>query len=367
MHEVAILGAGSGGMAIAAVLSREGCNVRLYDKYEDAIRGIAEAGGITLQTEDGEDFVRVGLITTSIEEAIAGAELILIITPAFAHRELAVKCAPFLVNGQIVILSPGRTAGALEFYNAVMSVNPQADFTVGEAQTLVYACRKTAPSRVRIHRAKRKVRIAAMPAIRTGEVIEKISQFFPEFEPAENVLETSLLNIGAIFHPAPTILNITRIERREEFEFYIDGITPCVSHILEALDRERISLAEAFRVPTLTAKEWLRETYGVEGEEYEPLYVLIRRQKGYHGILAPQEVLTRYIVEDVPTGLVPLSELASIVGVPTPLMDAVIAIASVIHQRDYRKIGRNLHSLGISGMSLEEILSLVERGAAKCR
>jgi len=40
------------------------------------------------------------------------------------------------------------------------------------------------------------------------------------------VLHTGLNNMGAIFHPALTILNAGRIESTGgEFQFYIDGVT----------------------------------------------------------------------------------------------------------------------------------------------
>lgn len=47
--------------------------------------------------------------------------MILIVVPAFAHKELAEKMVPFLEDGQIIVLNPGRTGGALEFYNVLKS------------------------------------------------------------------------------------------------------------------------------------------------------------------------------------------------------------------------------------------------------
>ena len=50
--------------------------------------------------------------------------------------------------------------------------------------------------------------------------------------------------MGAIFHPAISILNAGWIESTHgDFQFYIDGVTPSVAHILEVLDRERVTVA----------------------------------------------------------------------------------------------------------------------------
>ena len=46
------------------------------------------------------------------------------------------------------------------------------------------------------------------------------------------MLHTGLNNMGAIFHPALTLLNAGRIESTGgEFQFYIDGVTPSVETV----------------------------------------------------------------------------------------------------------------------------------------
>ena len=54
-----------------------------------------------------------------------------------------------------------------------------------------------------------------------------------------------------------------------------------------------------------------------------------------------------------------MSDLAARLGVPTPVMDGLIAIASVVLARDFRAEGkRTLSTLGLDGMSPEHLAAL---------
>ena len=54
-----------------------------------------------------------------------------------------------------------------------------------------------------------------------------------------------------------------------------------------------------------------------------------------------------------------LSYLAARLGVPTPVIDAVIAIASVVLARDFRAEGkRTMSTLGLDEMSPERLAAL---------
>ena len=76
-----------------------------------------------------------------------------------------------------------------------------------------------------------------------------------------------LNNIGAVFHPAPTILNSARIETTGgNFEYYIEGISPAVAKTIEKIDNERLEVAAALGVDVDSALEWLKYTYGAEGK-----------------------------------------------------------------------------------------------------
>lgn len=90
-------------------------------------------------------------------------------------------------------------------------------------------------------------------------------------------------NIGAVFHPAMTIFNASRIESHTDFEFYVEGVTPSLTKVLEAVDAERLGVAQALGIDLHTAKEWLRSAYNSTGEN---LYEAIQATAGYRGVKA---------------------------------------------------------------------------------
>ncbi|MDD3643178.1 MAG: NAD/NADP octopine/nopaline dehydrogenase family protein, partial [Candidatus Krumholzibacteria bacterium] len=129
-----------------------------------------------------------------------------------------------------------------------------------------------------------------------------------------------------------------------------------IAGVLEAVDGERVSVAEALGVRVNTARQWLYLAYDSAGRT---LLDAMRANQGYRGIRAPGIVDHRYITEDVPAGLVPIASIGEMLGVPTPTIRAIIHIASVMHGIDYWKEGRTVERLGISGMSVKEIQFLV--------
>jgi opine dehydrogenase len=356
----AVLGAGHGGLAMAGHLAIMGYPVNIYSRSEERMRNIQARGAIEVEGQvEGQGVVANA--TNNIQEAVKDADIIMVVVPAMGHRFMAEQCAPHLRDGQIIILNPGRTFGAIEFRHLIRDERKvKADVTVAEAQTLLYVSRHEEFAKARIFRIKNSVPLAAIPAHKTPEVLRSIREIFPQFVAATNVLETSLDNIGAIFHPATVVFNAARIEdEHTDFEFYIEGVTPSVAKVLEHLDNERVSLGEALGVHLHTARQWLYLAYDSPGRT---LYDAIQATPSYRGVRAPPTLVHRYLMEDVPMSLVPMSSLGDLLGVPTPSIDAIIHHAGLLNDRDYWEEGRTVEKLGLSGMTVEQIRSLVLTG-----
>lgn len=56
---------------------------------------------------------------------------------------------------------------------------------------------------------------------------------------------------------------------------------------------------------------------------------------------SPTDITTRYIYEDIPTGIVPMLELAKMAGTPHKYLQLVLDIANSLYGIDFREIGRN--------------------------
>lgn len=356
-----VIGAGNGGKAMAAHLALMGKQVVLYNRTFNRIQVIAERGGIDLENADGESgFGKLALVTSQIGTAIEGADVIMVVIPSSGHGDIAAAISPYLQDDQIVLLHPGRTCGALEFVQVLRQSGCKGKPIIAEAETFIYASRSDGPSEAHIFRTKQSVPLAALPANRTTEVLEAVHTAYPQYIDGGNVLLTGLNNMGAVFHPALTILNAGRIESTHgDFEFYIDGVTPSVAKVLEAIDRERVTVASSLGLRARTAMEWLDLAYDAHGTD---LNDAIHNQTGYYGIKAPATLNHRYIFEDVPMSLVPIAAMGDAYGVSVRAIDSIIRMACIIHDTDYWRRGRTLAKLGIKGLSIGEITQFVLTG-----
>lgn len=355
-----VLGAGNGGLPMAGHLGLMGFEVRLYNRSDEKLAAVRWHGGVELEGAV-EGFGPIAMATSDIATALRGADVVMVVTPSTAHAGLASAMSDCLVDGQIVVLNPGRTGGALEFRKVLNEKRCQSRPIVAEAQTFLYASRAISRHRGHIYRVKNSVPLAALPSYWTPDVLHALAPAFPNFIGGSNVLATSMENIGAIFHPALTILNAGWIEATGgDFEYYLQGITPSIALILEAMDSERLAVAKALGVRSLSAREWLYMTYDSPGKD---LYEAIHATGAYAGIKAPPTINHRYIFEDVPMSLVPIASLGQLLDIPTPTIDMIVETASLLHGKDYRADGRTVERLGVAGMSVKEIHNLVSSPA----
>ena len=363
-EQITVIGAGNGGKAMAAHLAIMGAEITLYNRTWKHIEAINKRGGISLRGEETvKDFGKINLMTSNLEEAVKASKIIMVVVPAFAHAEIARKVSPFLEDDQIIVLNPGRTFGAFEFRKILSETGCKANVIIAETQTFIYASRSEGPAQALIHRIKDAVPLAAFPADGTQKVLEALEPYYPQFIDGKTVLHTGLDNIGAIFHPTITLHNAGWIEATAgEFQFYIDGVTPSIAKVMEAIDRERVSIGTALGIKLMSAMEWLKMAYDVKGED---LFETIQTQEGYRGIKAPANINHRYINEDIPMSLVPMASLGNMLGIRVRGMESIIRLACIIRNKNYWQIGRTVENLGLSNQIPANLLSMAVGKSAK--
>jgi len=351
-----VIGAGHGGLAMAGHLGILGHPVRLYNRTPEKLDGVRWHGGIKVGGAVS-GFGPITIATSDMSEALEGADVVMVVTPSTAHRSLAAAMAPLLKDGQLVVLNPGRTGGALEFRKVFDEAGMSAAVALAETQTFLYASRALSRWEAHIFRIKNAVPFATLPSFMIPEALAVVNLAFPQFVAGSNVLATSLENIGAVFHPALTILNAGWIEATHgDFEYYLQGITPSVAKLLERIDSERLAVASAVGVRSVSAREWLYLSYDSTGKD---LFEAITNTASYRGIKAPPSIDHRYISEDVPMSLVPIASLGAMLGVPTPAIEMIVQLGSILHSTDYRAVGRTVESLGLAGLSVRQIRRMV--------
>ncbi len=214
----AVLGAGCGGQAIAGYLALRGHDVSLFNRSPSRIAAFQDRGYIKVR-DKVNGLGALSYIGTDLAEAVAGRDVIMVVTTADAHRPLTQKMAPYLQDGQTILLNPGRTFGALEVSHTIRQAGCTADVIIGEANTLVYVARVTVPGTAVIKAIKKTVSISAVSADDTPYLVSQLDGVYPQFTAAASFLETSLGNIGAVFHPTIALLNRDRILSKVPFDF----------------------------------------------------------------------------------------------------------------------------------------------------
>jgi opine dehydrogenase len=355
---VAILGAGHGGLALAGYLARLGHRVNLWNRSEARIAPLQARGGIQL-TLPGSDktLARIAKATTNMAAALADVRLVLVAVPASGHADVARACAPYLRNGQTVLLLPGRTGGALEFRRVLQKAGCRAQILLGEANTFPLAARCVGAAEAVVFGTKEEVQVAALPASRTAELLAAWKPVLPMLTSAGSILHTGLANVGAILHPVITLLNAERIARAESFDFYTDGVTPGVAEVLAAADAERLQIARAYGVDVSSLPEWIAAAYGHHAPTMQEA---VGGNPAYVGIKAPTTLVHRYLLEDVPTGLIPLLALGEAAGLHLPTLRGLVNLARKTLGGQRWEGPRTLDALGLDGLGTEEIRAHVE-------
>ena len=368
MTRIAILGAGNGGCAAAADLTLRGHSVALFDLPEFAhlLKPIQERGGLEII---GEGFARLDTITTNIAEALHGAAFVFNPVPAFAHEVFARTCAPYVADGQTIV-TWGKGGACLIYGKVFRDAGVTADVALGDTNTLPYGATRMGPTLVRIEGRVLELITAAFPGRLIARLVAALQAAFPNYaiRPAKSVLESILVDYNALTHPPPMICNAARIERGDPTFCLFDQTanTPAVVNLIRLVDRERLAISQALGITAYALEEEIYHVgwnpAGRENEGVLPLYDAIHTEK-LEICEGPFKLNTRHLTEDIPYGLFTYCELGRMLGVPTPVSEALVTIAGGLLGRDFRREGRSLEKLGIDPQwSVQRLYEYLETG-----
>ncbi|SNT27522.1 opine dehydrogenase [Anaerovirgula multivorans] len=358
--KIAVLGSGNGGCAVAADFALKGHDVYLFDfeEFNENINAIMKNGGIFV---DGDfvGFAEIKYAGHDIEKVITGADLIMVVRPAFGTKLFAEAAKGYIQKGQKIVICPGSCGGSLIFKKGLGLELEDESIIVSETSTLPYACRVIAAGKVHIYiKLLGGIYLAAIPSRLTENVLIDLKEVYPGIVPAKNVLQTTLQNGNPVIHPAVTLLNAALVEREKgDFYFYEEGVTPSVGRLMEAVDKERIEIGKKLEIEIIPNPVLgLIQGY-MQESNYDTGY---SKGRGFKGIKAQSKLDNRYMNEDVGYGLVFMSELGKQIEVETPIMDSIINIASVIMGKEYREMkSRTPETLGLSSYTVDELINVL--------
>lgn len=364
--KIAVLGASQGGQTLAACLANRGCAVRLFEHpdFHSNIDPIVANDGC-IELVGALNLVgRVAVATTDVRSAIEGADAIMVIVPAFAQSIMLKLAAPYLQDGQVIVLLPG-SYGSLEAVITLRELGVRSRVVLAETNSIPFACRCDMPGKVNVFGVKAFMRIAAFPSVHTRFVVSELCDYFPiPLSPAENVIAVGLENFNMLVHCPTAVLNAGWIETAKgNFDFYGQGISESVSRVVVQMDEERRAIGASLGLDLEPFVDWWQRAYPMN-QRYSNLHDVVQASTVHtgRGGVAPTSLEARYISEDVPYVLVPTVSLGEVTRTPAPVCEAVVTLASALNDTDYRRNGRTLGRLGLSRMSLDQVQAYLQTG-----
>jgi opine dehydrogenase len=364
--EIAIVGAGPGGLRLSAHLGLAGHRLRLNDVKDAPLAEVRERGGLDVEQLDGSPWghAPVALATTDLAKTVDGAEIVIVVSGGNTHPVVARALAPLLRDGQLILLIQGNTGGALIVRRELDRAGCRTAVDLAEMDCYPYAMRRPGPARFRRTTEKRWLQIAAFPATRTPGAFARLKSLFPQAVAAPDILHTGFTNMNAMLHVANCVANAGRIERGGGYPFYGEGVTPAVARLYSAIDAERVAVARALGAEVLSLPDWFERVYGVRGTTLvETAQLLSTNVDGaYVANKAAGTLDHKYVTEDTPTGLMPISALGVAAGVPTPATDALVRIAQTMVGKDFAAEARTLERMGLAGRDAAAIRNIIRNG-----
>ncbi|KAA0971751.1 NAD/NADP octopine/nopaline dehydrogenase [Aureimonas fodinaquatilis] len=355
--KLAILGAGAMGLTAAAVATSRGHEAVLWSPSGKSTTGLAEKGFVTSTGAiEGNWPVKFG---NSIDETLANADAVLLAVDANGHRGVMEAAAPHMKSGVPFIVSAAHSLSGL--YLAQLLAMRGTDAPVVSWNTSAGTAHRTANGAVDIRVVRSRIEASVTPASASADAMAMCRALFPaHFEERASALEIGLLaNCNPVFHVPVCLANIARIENGEHWAPY-EQTTPAAGRLMEALDGERIAIANAYGFDIHSVNEHFHRSFKTPLASMDvmnaTLHAVGRGPKG------PMSVQHRYLMQDIPYGLVFAAAVGRIAAVPTPVHDATILLASTMLDFDFAGANTILEALDLGEMSRNELTAFANSG-----
>ncbi len=326
--KVGIAGAGAIAMGYAALLLSRGHSVGLWSPSGARATNLLDGHALTvngaLEGEFHPDVCRDAA-------ELAKNDVIVLALPAYGQRFVIDALIQHLEPRHTVIISAHLSFAAL--YLAKLLSEHGFQIPIIAWNTTALTCKARTCTEVRIGALRKMVSIAVLPQDKADEGVALCMALFGErFRLEDDLLTITLSNLNPQSHLAIALCNLTRMERGETWG-QRENMTATVGRFIEALDAERLALATALGKPLGTVFDHYRNSFGLEGNSVAEMSA--RQVEQGADVAGPKTIESRYILEDVPFGLVPLIYLADMAGVDMPLHRSGVAILNACYGQDF--------------------------------
>ncbi len=409
-RKVGIIGAGSIAFGTASLLSSLGHDPMLWSPSGEGTKELIEQAQSSA-TNDNVDTITSKIQSTgalsqvfdvriarSTRQLVRSNDNILVVAlPVNCHKGVMDRFAPDIIERMMeskqlmrIIISSHASLGAVylmqllrsEFQRLSGSSSLLSDFDSNIRitcwSTTTITARKTSGTSVNVLTIRDAVDFCTVPfkSEDTNDDALLRTLFGPRFKYRDGgLLAISLSNLNPQNHlgivlgnmsrmdpppPPPPLNDMPVVEATVEPWYQGKCITPKVGRLMEALDLERINIAKELEIDVRTIYEHFSWSFHVplqtqidqDGEtSTRPLTVSEMNQQMHYykknDVLGPTNPESRYVMEDVPYGLVLTVILGRLLNCPARLHESGIMILSAMYGRDFLVENELLKGLGL--------------------
>ncbi len=333
---VTVVGGGAAGLALVATLAMRGVTARLCNRSTATVEAIAANKGIVVRRMDGApETVGVEEVSENIPATVDGSATVFIAVSGGTEEELLLGTLGALGDTSMIVLVSGRCGVALTCAEILQS-SSLACYPLLVELSFPLIATSDAPGEVHIVGKKNWCPVAAESSRATRASVAVLRSLLPDVGEIVTPLWMGLHCIPGVIFPAIMICNASRLVRSEDFAFYGEGVFADMGYLLEGMDSERIEIAKAVGVEPISAVEWFRRSYGVEGRD---IVGVLSNSRHYSARKAPKTLQHRFLLDNIPLCVVPLVMIARRMDVATPMLDSVIELGSALTGKDLRTSG----------------------------
>lgn len=357
LSRVAVLGGGDDARLLAALALSGGCDVTLFSAYGHELEAMRASSGIALRgagpvgsyhVDRGDASVK---LTAELDAAVQGAEVIFLTGPIHKQRTYAMVLADHLAAGQILVLAPGRSLGAVETAWNLRLGGCSAEVVIVEVQGLPFWYRAEGAT---LHLAEAGPMTAATLPRGRSDVIASLTALLPNLRAAESVMATGFGDLSAAVEIPALLMGGPAMGTGgvsvpmggvplPENDTFAALIGPDQRRLIAVLAEERRSVARAYGVRDLPETDaWIAQYAGAA--------------KGNDARAVPDADAARMMMRDGVIGsLAPLASAAKAAGVEVPQTCALMAMVGAVLDADIAAAGRRLDTMGLAGASADDI------------
>ena len=303
------------------------------------------------------------LVTNKPEEAVPGCDVIAFVLPAFAHEQYLQAIKPYMEPGMILVGLPGQAGFDFQVYGILGDVAKKC--SVMNFESLPWATRITEFGRACDVLGTKEsllgaVRVGALPPKKNPQsVLQSLLGEKPVLDIMGNLPSITIM-CGTFLHPCLIRDRWANWDGKplDKQPLFYQGISEEGAAMLSTLSDENLAIAKAItdQSPKTDLSrirhtfDWYKRCYANEIEDKSTLYTAITTNKAYKGLTHPMTQTEdgkwvpnfhhRYIIEDMPFGVIVLRGIAEIVGVKTPNLDRLIEWTQDIMKKKYLVDGK---------------------------